>query len=154
MGTIQPTMDFTQLNNVKITKVDENELESIEVEIDLCRFCQQPIDDGIKIFSLTSLLPYLPVYVSLGDPENLPEKVCFVCVGKMNFVKDFFTQIYDTYVDLTEDVKIFLKLDMIVETPKLESSADCVQVNIEEKDSKVFDIEEKDSKVIDNEDSK
>ena len=136
-NTNQLIMDSTKLNKVKITKLKEKSLDyssTNEYENILCRFCLQQLDDGVKILSLTYLLPFLPVYVLSSDPETLPQKVCFVCLGKMNFVKDFFTQIYNSYVEVTEDVKIFLKVDMIVDTPTLEPPADEVKDEIEEKD--------------------
>ena len=134
-----------------ITKLEDNSPDSspenINEENRQCRFCQQSDEEGVRILSLTNLLLYLPVYVSPSDPEYLSRFVCYACVGKMHFVKNFFTQIYDSYVDVTENVSKFLKHDMIVESEKLVK----LEVNINDAKN---ETEETDSKVTFAEDSK
>jgi len=96
----------------------------IEIEENLCRFCRQSCGDGVKILSdsISSLLPYLPVYVSPSDPEILSPSICISCVKKMEIVKDFFSLIYHSYQSVLADVDIFFKFDMMTVTREIEAS--------------------------------
>jgi len=123
---------FTLSMASEVQNTDLDFQPKVEIEENLCRFCQQICGDGVKIFSdsISSLLPYLPVYVSPSDPAVLSSSICITCVKKMNIVKDFFSLIYHSYKNVLQDVDLFFKFDMITITREIDASD--VQVKLQE----------------------
>jgi len=125
----------------------------------LCRFCQQTYENGVMINddNISSLLPYLPVYISPSDPAILSPLICITCVQKMNIVKDFFSLIYHSYKNVLQDVDIFFKFDMMTITREIEASD--VEVKLKEDHDnfgnaaeyvKVEQVEHSDNNIDDN----
>ena len=107
--------------------------------------------------NISSLLPYLPVYISPSDPAILSPLICITCVQKMNIVKDFFSLIYHSYKNVLQDVDIFFKFDMMTITREIEASD--VEVKLKEDHDnfgnaaeyvKVEQVEHSDNNIDDN----
>jgi len=143
----------------ELQHIDPAYQPKVEIEENLCRFCQQTYENGVMINddNISSLLPYLPVYISPSDPAILSPLICITCVQKMNIVKDFFSLIYHSYKNVLQDVDIFFKFDMMTITREIEASD--VEVKLKEDHDnfgnaaeyvKVEQVEHSDNNIDDN----
>jgi len=70
-----------------------------------CRLCLNQASDCVLIYSdnITTLVTYLPVYVSTSDNASLSPWVCVTCVNKMMMVMEFFKMIFESYKSVLVD---------------------------------------------------